>query len=223
MKRILLVSNQEAFLVRNRTLLNRAGFVILTASSAEQALQTYRQQTVDLIISMLDLPHTGGDSLFTLIRQDKSLKQVPLILVCYETDLERASHCGANAWVVRPVHPEQLLKQIGRFLDIPTRRDYRAIFNASVRGTSDSKVFSGMTRNISVSGIMCETATQLQLDDLISNLFLAIDSHPIIADGRVVWTESMPDGTNHYGVQFTELATGCREKIEQFVAAALPA
>ena len=225
MKKILLASNQEAFVVRNRSLLNRAGFLILTATSAEEALQTHRRQSVDLIISLLDLPDTGGDSLFSMIRQEGELRQVPLILVCYDTeaDLERAAISGANAWVTRPVHPELLLKQVGRFLDIPTRRDYRAIFNASVHGRHGSITFSGVTRNISVSGILCEAATQLQQDDLISNMLLAIDSHPIVAEGKVVWVEGRPDGMYLYGVQFISLAAGCRERIEQFVESAEPA
>ncbi|OGU10320.1 MAG: hypothetical protein A2075_21020 [Geobacteraceae bacterium GWC2_58_44] len=220
MKKILLVSNHEAFLDRNKSLLNRAGFLILTATSAEEALQLYRQQPVDLIISLLDLPQMGGDALCSLIRQDKDLRQVPFVLVCYETeaDLERASHCRANARVIRPVRPELLLKQIGRFLDIPTRRDYRAIFKACVNGTRGSLSFSGMTRNISVSGILCETATILSQNDLISNLLLAIDTDQIVADGKVVWSESQPGGVYNYGVQFTSLAPGCRERIEHFVA-----
>jgi len=222
MKKILLVSNQEAFLVRNKALLNRAGFIILTAGSAEEGLQSYRQESVDLIISMLDLPESGGDQLCGVIRQDKALRQVPLILVCYDTEVERerAAQSGANSWVIRPVHPEQLLKQIGKYLDIPRRREFRAVFNASIRGTQGSLTFSGVTRNISVSGVLCETTAQLHQDDEISNLLMAIDSHPIIGDAKVVWSESLPGGLYHYGVQFTNLATGCRERIEEFVTSA---
>jgi CheY-like chemotaxis protein len=219
MKKILLVNNLEAFLGRNKSLLNRAGFLILTATSAQEALRIYREQSVDLIISLLDMPEMGGDALCSSIRQDSELKHVPFILVCYETELERASQCGANAWVTKPVRPELLLEHVGRFLQIPARRDYRAIFNARVNGTRESLSFSGMTRNISASGLLCETATILNQDDLITNLLLAIDSHQIVADGKVVRSESRPDGMYNYGVQFTSLAPEYLEKIEQFVAA----
>jgi len=219
MKKILLVSNLDAFIGRNKNLLNRAGFRILTATSAEGALRIFRQEPVDLIISLLDLPGMGGDALCSLMRQDKDLRQVPIILVCYdsEIELERASHCGANACVIKPVRPDLLLKQIGRFLDIPTRREYRASFNAKVIGRRGSLPFTGMTRNISVSGILCETEAYLSQDDLISNLMLAIDTHQIDADGKVVWSQSQPDGMYNYGVQFTRLAPACRERIENFV------
>lgn len=217
MKTILLISNLEAFLERNKSLLNRAGFIILTATSAEEALQIYRRQPVDLIISLLDLPLMGGDALCRSIRKDDNLKSVPFVMVCYETDLERASCCGANACVIKPVRPELLLEQVSRFLAIPTRRKYRASFNASVKGTRGTLLFSGVTRNISVSGLLCESSLHLNQEDEITNLLLDIESQPIVANGKVVWTESQPDGMYNYGVHFTNIAPECRDRIEQFV------
>jgi CheY-like chemotaxis protein len=221
MKKILLVNNQEAFLDRNKSLLNRAGFLILTATSAEEALRICREETLDLIIARLDLPETGGDQLCSLIRQDSDIRNVAVILVCYgtEAELKRTSECGANAVVTKPIRPEFLLEQISKFLKIPARRDYRAIFNAEVNGTRENMSFTGMTRNISVSGILCETTIHLNQDDLLTNLLLAIDSHQIVADGKVVRSISMPDGSYNYGVQFTSIAPEFRERIEQFVAA----
>lgn len=224
MKKILLVSNLEAFLGRNKNLLNRVGFIISTATSAEEALQKHREEPVDLVISMLDLPGAGGDTLCSWIRQDKDLKQVPVILVCYETeaDLERASKCEANASVIRPVRPELLLKQIARFLAIPTRRNFRAPFNAIISGTTADVPFSGMTRNISVSGLLVEAPVRLNPDDMITNMLLAINSHEIVADGKIVWAEDRADGKHNYGLQFTRLSSGSTEAIESYVAAPQP-
>lgn len=224
MKKILLVNNKEAFLDRNRSLLNRAGFLILTATSAEEALRTCRDQAVDLIIALLDLPETGGDLLCSLVRREPELKNIAIILVCYATaaELERASNCGANAVLTKPVRPELILEQAGRFLKMPARRDYQADFRARVSGARKSSPFSGKTLNISTAGILCETVTPLRQDDLLTDLLLEIDSQRIVADGKVVWSESMPDGNYNHGVQFTRLAPESRERIEQFVATAQP-
>jgi DNA-binding response OmpR family regulator len=220
MKTILLVNNQEAFLDRNKSLLNRAGFLILTAASANEALHVCREQTVALIIAGLDLPGTGGDQLCTLIRQESELKNVSIILVCYDSDAElaRASSCGANAVVTKPIRPDVLLKQVEKFLGIQARREYRAEFNARVEGTRERLVFSGMTRNISASGILCETNTPLQQGELISNLFFSLNSSPIVSDGKVIWSAGMPEGKYSYGVRFLNLAPEHREVIEEFVA-----
>jgi CheY-like chemotaxis protein len=221
MKKILLVNSQEAFLGRNKNLLNRAGFMILTATSAKDALEIYREQSIDLIISVLDLPEIAGDTLCSTLRSGNDVRRVPFILVCYdvEAELERASQCGANAWLTRPVRPELLLEQVGKYLKIPTRRNYRATFNAKVEGTRERLQFSGMTRNISITGLLCETDMQLVQDDLITNLLLAIDSHQIVADGKVVRTEIAADGTYKYGVQFTNLSPESRDRINEYVSA----
>jgi CheY-like chemotaxis protein len=219
MKKILIVNNQEAFLDRNKTLLNRAGFVILTAASANEALQICREQTVDLIIAQLDLPGTKGDLFCSLIRKDSELRNVSIILVCYESEAEFAENCGANAVVTKPIRPELLLQLVGKFLGISARREYRAAFHAKVEGSRGSKVFSGMTRNISVSGMLCETAVLLQKDDLLSNLLFNIDSSKIVANGKVIWSARMEDEKYSYGVRFIELAPELKETIEQFVAA----
>jgi DNA-binding response OmpR family regulator len=221
MKNILLVSHHEAFLERNRTLLNRAGFLIIAATSAKEALQLYREQPVDLVISMLNMPDMSGDQLCSAIRNGAGATGVPFILVCFDTDsaFARANECGANAWLTKPVHPERLLESVGRFLRIPTRRDYRAKLSGKVHGTRETLSFSGMTHNISVSGLLCETDACLKNADRISNLLVAIDSQQIVADGIVVRSESGTAGMYNYGVQFTSIPQDSRDTIERFVAA----
>lgn len=224
MKKILLVSHQEAFLERNKNLLNRAGFLIVTATSAEGAMVIYRIQPVDLIVSVLELPGMGGDAFCSQLRQDKELRQAPFMLVCYDTEasLARVAACGANAYVIRPVRPDLLLKEVGQFLAIPTRREYRATFRARIDGMSGTLSFTGMTRNISITGILCETATALSQGDIITNLSVQIEGETVDADGRVVWSDRLPDGMFNYGVQFTRLADSSRETIRRFVDNAEP-
>jgi CheY-like chemotaxis protein len=221
MKKILIVNSQEAFLDRNKSLLNRAGFRIITATSAEEALQICREQAISLIIAQLGLPGTGGDQLCRQIRQDPELRSVSIILVCYQSDAEgeRASQCGANAVVTKPVRPDLLLKLVAKFLGTQARREYRAVFNARLEGTRERKMFSGMTRNISTSGLLCETSTLLNQEDLLSNLLFELNSNQIVADGKVVWTARMPEGKFSCGVRFIELAPEHQQVIERFVAA----
>lgn len=220
MKKILLLNNQEAFLDRNKSLLNRAGFQIITATSASEALKICHEQTIALIIAQLDMPEIGGDQFCGLIRQESALRNVSIILVCYDSEsaLERASNCGANAVVTKPIRPEILLRLVGKFLGIQARRDYRAVLNARIEGARENQVFSGVTRNISVTGLLCESSMQLNQDDLLSNLLFTVDSSQIAANGKVVWASDAPDGRYNYGIRFLDLAPELQEKIEQFVA-----
>ena len=123
MKTILLVHHSRPFLERNSALLSRLGILTLTATTADEALAIFQLQPVDLVISVLDMPEMGGDALCRSIRKCETWK-VPFILVCYDFDPEvkRALLSGADACLVKPVHPELLLELVGRFLRQPVRR-----------------------------------------------------------------------------------------------------
>jgi CheY-like chemotaxis protein len=216
MKKILLVNNLQNFLERNKCLLDREGFKIFTATSAVEALQILSAQKVDLIVSVLDMPEMGGDTLCSLIRQRGELSSVSILLVCYpgHGEVERASSCGANAWLLKPVRPNLLLKEVGKLLNVPTRGDHRAI----VHGTVQSREFSGISCDISVSGILCKTDMPLSPDEMITNMSFIINSHEIITDGKVVRSMSMPDGMYNHVVKFIGLAPEHSEEIEKYVA-----
>jgi len=215
MKKILLVSNVHSFIERNSFLLDRAGFTIYTATSAIEALHIHRAQRVDLIIAALDMPEMGGDKLCSIIRQEGELCKVSIILACYPVprEVERASRCGANVWLPKPIHPYVLLQEVDKLITIPTRLDHRT----SVQGVVHSTKFSAILRNISVSGILFETDILLNPDEFITNMSFVIGSREIIAEGNVVRSMDMLDGMYKYGVQFTALAPGHREEIAKFV------
>jgi CheY-like chemotaxis protein len=218
MKKILLVNSQESFLDRNKTLLNRAGFLILTATSADEAIRICREHEIQLVIAQLELSGTGGDLLCSLLRQDSALRNLSIILVCFPSEAAFAALCGANAVVTKPVRPDELLQLVGKFLGIRARREYRAEFRALVEGTWGTLTFSGMTRNISASGLLCETEVLLNRDDLLSNMLFSLDSSQIVAEAQVIWRAGgRQDELYSYGVQFVNLAPQLRDKIEQFV------
>lgn len=219
MKKILLVNNDQAFLDRNKSLLTRSGFEILTARSAEEALQVHRSEMASVLVASLNLPDMGADDLCLRLREDERLKHVSVIIVSFPTPqaLHRASHCGANAVLTKPVQPQLLLDQVSRFTSIATRRHHRVRLNGRINGTKGTESFSGFSENISVSGILCEIDIRLRHDDLVT-ITCPIDSHRIVADGKVVRCVASPEGGYNYGLQFVRMTQECREGIEQFVA-----
>jgi len=214
--KILIVNNQPNFLERNEGLLNRIGFRIYTATSALEAMQIHRVHRVKLIIAMVDMPEMGGDVLCSLIRQDPELRKVSILLICQPTpgQLERASSCGANAWICKPLQPGLLLQEVGKLIAIPTRIDHRAGIHGIVR----CKWFSGISRNISVSGILCETDVEIDPEEIITSMSVSLNSREIISDGKVARSVRLPNGLYNYGVQFIGLAPNHRKEIEALVA-----
>jgi CheY-like chemotaxis protein len=216
LKKILLVNNLPGFLERNTTLLNRIGFKIYTATTVLEAIRIHRAHKVNLIIAMLEMPETGGDRLCSLIRQDSELRKVSILLICQPTpgQIEKASQCGANAWICKPVQPGLLLQEVGKLIAIPTRLDHRT----SIHGIVRCRWFSGISRNISVSGILCETDVQIDPEEVITDMSVFVRSREIIADGRVARAVNLQNGLYNYGVQFIGLAPEHRQEIATFIA-----
>jgi len=218
--KVLIVSNSPTFLERNERLLTRAGVRILAAASAKEALKIHFRERVNLIIALLGMPEMGGDTLCSLIRQIDDLRKASFILICNDTpyQLDRASRCGANAWLTRPVKPALLLETVAKLLTVPPRRDYRAFFRAKVRGRRKSFSFTGISRNISTAGLLIESDRILCENDLIKGVFVVPGSQLIAAECRVVRTVRREDGTYQYGVRFSKIDPEGRRTIEKYVA-----
>ncbi|GAB7025672.1 response regulator [Geotalea toluenoxydans] len=225
MRKILLVSDSPSFRERNKALLEKARFRLFTAASALEALQLQREIGADLIIAMLDLPDMGGDMLCSMIRQDNDTCLVPMMLVCYHSPeaMARAERCGANAWIIKPVHPHLLLREVCNLLTTQKPREHRVKLKTHVNGIYESMKFSGISHNISVSGVLCETALELAPDDLIKNMSIKVNAGEVITDGKVVRKVALSDGRFNYGVQFLNPSNACRQQIGKFVAASLVA
>lgn len=219
-KKILIVSNLPTFVERNKRLLTRAGVRILAAASAEEALKMHCAERVNLIIALLGVPEMGGDRLCSLIRQKDDLRKVSFILICNDTPghLARAAQCGSNAWLTRPVNPTLLRETVEKYLTVPPRRDYQAVFRAKVRGRRKGFSFTGISHNISAAGILIESDSMLCEDDLFKGMFVVSGSLLVVAECRVVRSVRREDGTFEYGVRFSKIDPECRRTIEKYVS-----
>ncbi len=220
MKKIIVANAVHAFLERDKSILSRADFRIYTATSGEEALRIHREERANLIVADLNLPDMRGDRLCSLVRNESAIRNVSIILMCHDVpeEIERVSTCGANAWVTKPVRPQQLVESVGQLLAVSLRRGYRVLLQAKVRGERESASFFCTSHNISVSGILLETDKHLEPGDGITCSFFLPGSRQIVVDGEVARREKKPDGTCHYGVRFIDLAPDFREEVERFIS-----
>ncbi|HEY6838964.1 MAG TPA: PilZ domain-containing protein [Geobacteraceae bacterium] len=220
MKKILLVNSMQAALEKEKSLLNRADVHVLTAMTGREALRIHRTEKVSLIVADLDMADMGGDELCSLVRKEKVIRDVSFILACrdVQVEIERATRCGANAWVRKPVQPEQLLEKVEQLLAISTRRGYRVLLRVRVHGSTDNTTFFCTSQNISISGMLIETEKLLDVGNRITCMFFLPGTSQIAADAEVVRCVPVKGGSSQYGVRFVDLAPECREEIERFIA-----
>jgi CheY-like chemotaxis protein len=102
------------------TVLRESGATVLTAASAEQALQVLALSLVNILISDIGMPDVDGYELLRRIRaQSGNAAQVPAVaLTAYarEADRNRALEAGFQTHVAKPVEPAELVRVVARSL-----------------------------------------------------------------------------------------------------------
>ena len=221
MKTIVIAADIHAILENERSFLNRSDIRIFAVSSNEQALAVYRDKKADLIIAKLDNPEMSGEMLCSLIREDKGLRNVSLILICSNTESEfkRCMKCRANIFFTLPINTTLLLQEVHQLLHIAPRRLFRVPLSIQIFGTAKDIPFIGYTENISVSGMLMHSDTLLFEGDMIICSFYLPDSKHITTNAEVI---RIPDkesehDTNCYGIKFLDLSPDCRAAIEAFI------
>jgi len=123
---ILVVDDQPANLRVVRTLLERHGYVVITAASGEEALATASAQAPDLMLLDMIMPGMDGFTLLAEVKQRPELLRLPVVFLTAAHDRElllRAFDAGAVDYVTKPFMPEELLARVNAHVGLKLARD----------------------------------------------------------------------------------------------------
>lgn len=102
----------------------RLGFKnIVEASDGEQALDALRSDRKDLVIADRYMPKLNGLELFCNIQTDKSLKNIPFIMITMEDNKAKigdALKLGIRHYLVKPFNAEKFDAKVQEALQLPT-------------------------------------------------------------------------------------------------------
>jgi CheY-like chemotaxis protein len=115
---ILVVDDESYILVLMGEVLSILGYRPLTAAKAADALQTLAQQAVDLVITDMEMPGMSGISLVQQIKQ--TYPALPVVLITGygpERAARVAEECGADGFLGKPFHIEELRFCISRLIE----------------------------------------------------------------------------------------------------------
>ena len=99
--------------------LERAGFRVLEASSAEAAIEQLEGLLPDVVVVDWMLPGSTGIELVRRIRRDAHTAQLPLLMLTArgeETDKLRSFEVGVDDYVTKPFSPRELIARIKALL-----------------------------------------------------------------------------------------------------------
>jgi CheY-like chemotaxis protein len=111
------------------TLLEDAGFTVLTAADGERALELVRAHRPDLISLDLIMPKKSGHKLLYELRKDRALARIPVLVVtAHARDelgrsrlqdlLDNGVLSGPGTYLEKPVNPLTYIRSIQRALGI---------------------------------------------------------------------------------------------------------
>jgi two-component system chemotaxis sensor kinase CheA len=118
--RVLLVEDTLTTRVLEQSILETAGYDVVTAADGAQAWELLQAQPVDLVVSDVDMPNVTGIELCRMIRGSGQFPDLPVVLVTSlgsDDDRRRGAEAGADAYLVKSAFDRQaLLEAVGRLL-----------------------------------------------------------------------------------------------------------
>ena len=118
-KRILVVEDDELNMKLVGDVLKLAHYALLEATDAETGIQLAREQHPDLILMDIHLPGMDGLTATRLIREDKDLRDIPVVaLTSYamEGDEEKAYAAGCAGYLPKPIDTRSFLESVSKFI-----------------------------------------------------------------------------------------------------------
>ena len=111
-RRVLLVDDHHDTCIGMKRMLERHGYEITLAHSAEQAVEKVDAEDFDLLISDIGLPDRSGYELMREVRLKKDLPGIALSGFGSEQDISQAREAGFSEHLTKPINFERLEKTI---------------------------------------------------------------------------------------------------------------
>ncbi|HEV2912279.1 MAG TPA: response regulator [Pyrinomonadaceae bacterium] len=116
---IMVVEDFEDNRFMMRRLLEMSGYHVLEAVNGEEAVEIARRERPNLILMDLSLPLLDGLAATRRIRQEASLRDVPIVAVSAHDTADfhaDALAAGCNDYVTKPIDFDQLEALLGKLL-----------------------------------------------------------------------------------------------------------
>jgi CheY-like chemotaxis protein len=125
-EQILIVDDNAANLKLVRVLLTLAGFGVVTATDAEEALKVLETCTPRVILMDVQLPGMDGLELTRRLKADPSRRDIIIVVLtayAMKGDEERARAAGADGYLSKPIDTRTLADVLQGYIPRPSGGD----------------------------------------------------------------------------------------------------
>ncbi len=117
---VLVVDDSIVTRMLEKSILEAAGYTVKVAADGLEAWKSLEHETVDVIVSDVNMPNMDGLALTSRVRSGARTKDIPVVIVTSldaSDDHARAMDAGADAYIVKSsFSQERLLETVGRLI-----------------------------------------------------------------------------------------------------------
>ena len=139
--KILIVDDIEENLYLLEVLLKGSEYEVVTAKDGVEALNSLKEESIDMIISDILMPRMDGFQLCRECKKDNSLKNIPFIFYTAtytdKKDEEFALSLGAEKFIVKPQEPQAFLK----ILEEVIKEHKKGVLVATKEPTKEEEIY----------------------------------------------------------------------------------
>jgi two-component system chemotaxis response regulator CheY len=114
-KRILTIDDSKTMRDMLMLTLSDAGYDVIQAVDGEDGVNVLKDQTVDVVITDINMPKMDGYEVIRQLRKNPAHKTLPILVLTTESDTDKRSiarEAGATGWMVKPFDPDRLVQTI---------------------------------------------------------------------------------------------------------------
>ena len=118
-QRVLVVDDDKSIVKVLTAYLEQSGYQVLTAYDGEMALHALRRERPDLVILDLMMPNRDGYEVTTIVRSDKSLAAIPIIMLTARVeDIDKivGLELGADDYITKPFNAHEVVARVKSLL-----------------------------------------------------------------------------------------------------------
>ena len=141
-RRLLVVDDDRLILKIVRDFFVPRGYRVDEAEDGAQALKRIDEAVPDVVVADVLMPRLDGWELFREVRRRPATSRIPFVFLTTETELKhrlRGLHMGADDYVTKPFHVEELHARVERIL---------------LRQTETAAVLAGSVRHMPLSDLL---------------------------------------------------------------------
>jgi two-component system chemotaxis response regulator CheY len=95
--------------------LKSAGYSVVEAEDGQKAIEVAGKNSVDLVITDLNMPVMNGIDLIKSLRKTPQYSRTPILMLTTEGDANKKTEgkdAGATGWIVKPFEPAKLVEVV---------------------------------------------------------------------------------------------------------------